>query len=42
MDGFSLIRTARAEGVQTPVLMLTARDAGALLVTALRLFSHAR
>jgi DNA-binding response OmpR family regulator len=27
MDGFALARTARAEGVQTPILMLTARDA---------------
>lgn len=27
MDGFTLARTARAEGVQTPILMLTARDA---------------
>lgn len=27
MDGFSLARNARAEGVQTPILMLTARDA---------------
>jgi two-component system OmpR family response regulator len=27
MDGFTLTRTARAEGVQTPILMLTARDA---------------
>jgi len=27
MDGFSLARSARAEGVQTPILMLTARDA---------------
>jgi len=27
MDGFTLARNARAEGVQTPILMLTARDA---------------
>ena len=27
MDGFELARSARAEGVQTPILMLTARDA---------------
>ena len=27
MDGFTVARTARAEGVQTPILMLTARDA---------------
>jgi DNA-binding response OmpR family regulator len=27
MDGFSVARSARAEGVQTPILMLTARDA---------------
>lgn len=27
MDGFDLARNARAEGVQTPILMLTARDA---------------
>ncbi|MBV9718927.1 MAG: response regulator transcription factor [Candidatus Eremiobacteraeota bacterium] len=27
MDGFALARTARAQGVQTPILMLTARDA---------------
>jgi DNA-binding response OmpR family regulator len=27
LDGFSLARSARAEGVQTPILMLTARDA---------------
>src|SRR5580698_9844345 len=27
LDGFSLARQARAEGVQTPILMLTARDA---------------
>jgi two-component system OmpR family response regulator len=27
MDGFALARSARAEGVQTPILMLTARDA---------------
>ncbi|HVN70066.1 MAG TPA: response regulator transcription factor [Candidatus Binatia bacterium] len=27
MDGFTLARSARAEGVQTPILMLTARDA---------------
>lgn len=27
MDGFALARNARAEGVQTPILMLTARDA---------------
>ena len=27
MDGFALARAARAEGVQTPILMLTARDA---------------
>ncbi len=27
MNGFTLARTARAEGVQTPILMLTARDA---------------
>ncbi len=27
MDGFSVARKARAEGVQTPILMLTARDA---------------
>jgi two-component system OmpR family response regulator len=26
-DGFSLVRAARAEGIGTPVLMLTARDA---------------
>ena len=26
-DGFSIVRSARAEGTQTPVLMLTARDA---------------
>jgi len=26
-DGFSICRTARAEGVQTPLLVLTARDA---------------
>lgn len=26
-DGFNVTRTARAEGVQTPILMLTARDA---------------
>ena len=27
MDGFALARNARAEGIQTPILMLTARDA---------------
>ena len=27
MDGFEVARSARAEGVQTPILMLTARDA---------------
>jgi DNA-binding response OmpR family regulator len=27
IDGFTLARNARAEGVQTPILMLTARDA---------------
>lgn len=27
LDGFTLARQARAEGVQTPILMLTARDA---------------
>lgn len=27
MDGFTLARNARAEGVRTPILMLTARDA---------------
>lgn len=27
MDGFTLARSARAQGVQTPILMLTARDA---------------
>jgi DNA-binding response OmpR family regulator len=27
LDGFSLARSARAAGVQTPILMLTARDA---------------
>jgi DNA-binding response OmpR family regulator len=27
MDGFSVARSARAEGIQTPILMLTARDA---------------
>ena len=27
MDGFEIARAARAEGVQTPILMLTARDA---------------
>ena len=27
MDGFTLARSARAEGVRTPILMLTARDA---------------
>jgi DNA-binding response OmpR family regulator len=27
MDGFAVARNARAEGVQTPMLMLTARDA---------------
>ncbi len=27
VDGFTLARRARAEGVQTPILMLTARDA---------------
>jgi DNA-binding response OmpR family regulator len=27
MDGFAVARHARAEGVQTPILMLTARDA---------------
>jgi DNA-binding response OmpR family regulator len=27
IDGFALARNARAEGVQTPILMLTARDA---------------
>ena len=27
MDGFALARCARADGVQTPILMLTARDA---------------
>ncbi|MEO6834964.1 MAG: response regulator transcription factor [Candidatus Tumulicola sp.] len=27
MDGFALARNARAEGVRTPILMLTARDA---------------
>lgn len=27
MDGFTLARRARAEGVRTPILMLTARDA---------------
>jgi DNA-binding response OmpR family regulator len=27
MDGFAVARSARAEGVQTPILMLTARDA---------------
>lgn len=27
MDGFALARSARAEGVETPILMLTARDA---------------
>jgi len=27
MNGFTLARAARAEGVQTPILMLTARDA---------------
>ncbi len=27
MDGFTLARSARADGVQTPILMLTARDA---------------
>jgi len=27
MDGFALARSARSEGVQTPILMLTARDA---------------
>ena len=27
MDGFAVARAARAEGVQTPILMLTARDA---------------
>jgi two-component system, OmpR family, response regulator len=27
MDGFTVARNARAEGVQTPILMLTARDA---------------
>lgn len=27
MDGFALARSARAEGIQTPILMLTARDA---------------
>jgi two-component system OmpR family response regulator len=27
VDGFSVARTARGEGVQTPILMLTARDA---------------
>jgi len=27
MDGFALARSARAEGVRTPILMLTARDA---------------
>jgi DNA-binding response OmpR family regulator len=27
IDGFALARSARAEGVQTPILMLTARDA---------------
>jgi two-component system OmpR family response regulator len=27
MDGFTLARNARADGVQTPILMLTARDA---------------
>lgn len=27
MDGFAVARSARAEGVQTPMLMLTARDA---------------
>jgi DNA-binding response OmpR family regulator len=27
LDGFTLARNARAEGVQTPILMLTARDA---------------
>jgi two-component system, OmpR family, response regulator len=27
LDGFALARSARAEGVQTPILMLTARDA---------------
>ncbi len=27
MDGFAMARAARAEGVQTPILMLTARDA---------------
>jgi two-component system OmpR family response regulator len=27
MDGFALARSARADGVQTPILMLTARDA---------------
>ncbi len=26
MDGFQIARSARAEGVQTPILMLTARD----------------
>jgi DNA-binding response OmpR family regulator len=26
MDGFAVARSARAEGVQTPILMLTARD----------------
>jgi len=27
MDGFAVARSARAEGVRTPILMLTARDA---------------
>jgi two-component system, OmpR family, response regulator len=27
MDGFSVVREARAQGVRTPILMLTARDA---------------
>jgi len=27
MDGFNVARKARAEGIQTPILMLTARDA---------------
>jgi DNA-binding response OmpR family regulator len=35
MDGFTLTRTARAEGVQTPILMLTARDAVEDRVTGL-------
>jgi DNA-binding response OmpR family regulator len=37
MDGFHIVRKLRAEGLRTPVLMLTARDATPDIVTGLNL-----